>query len=280
MAIKPVILLILFFVIYCSIVSAQVPAVIEWNRTYGGLGNDSGQSVKQTNDGGYIIAGILGSNYTTTEPATGSHETDLRLIKTDSNGNKIWNNTFNFSIVESTPSIEQTSDGGYIISVNGLTDIGSWQGSIKLLKIDSDGNRIWNTSLLVSGSFNSATAGVKQTSDGYFVVSNIDGSTQNIDIDIYKIDSDGNFQWNKTISSSTRISASSSIQTSDGGYVIVGGNAETGQHAPMEFSHVTAALLKFPSIHRTQNVLMQANRHLLHKNVKLHRILKIKIMNN
>lgn len=227
MAFKPQFLSLLFFALLCTVVAAYPPIATEWTKTYGGLGNDSGQSVKQTSDGGYIIAGVLGSNVTKlSDPASGTHETDLWVIKTDPNGNQIWNKTYNFSDMEAEPLIEQTSDGGYIVSFFVIASLGSYNGGINLLKLDSDGNRSWNASLPIYQAFNSVT-GIKQTSDGgYFVVINTGGKNSNFyqDIALFRLDSNGSLQWNKTIPTSEVLTAWYLRQTSDGGYIIVGGN--------------------------------------------------------
>jgi len=102
-----------------------------WTKTFGGTGRDKGSSVQQTSDGGYIITGSTES--------FGNGEEDVYLIKTDVNGDSLWTKTFGGSDEDEGHSVQQTSDGGYIIS--GRTySFGNGEGDVYLIKTDSQGN--------------------------------------------------------------------------------------------------------------------------------------------
>jgi len=187
---------------------------VAWNKTFGGSSSDSGRSVEQTLDGGYIIAGY-------TAGSCESRWLDVWLIKTDDSGNVAWNKTFCGSVTDSGESVQQTSDGGYIIA--GYTDsYGAGGGDVWLIKTDDSGNVAWNKTF--GGSGDDSGYSVQQTSDGGYIIA---GGTYSYgagaaDVWLIKADSSGNVAWNKTFGGSGDDYGESVQQTSDGGYVIAG----------------------------------------------------------
>jgi hypothetical protein len=83
----------------------------QWDKTFGGSGDETGFSIDLTNDGGYVFAG-----WTT---SFGSGGNDIYVVKTDSNGNEVWHQTYGGSGDEFGLAIQATTDGGYIVA--GLT---------------------------------------------------------------------------------------------------------------------------------------------------------------
>ena len=107
---------------------------ITWTKTYGGSNDDCGCSVQQTQDGGYIIAGVTCS--------FGAGSTDVYLIKTDANGNVEWTKTYGGSDEDYGYSVQQTQDGGFIIA--GETEsFGAGGFDIYVIKTDAYGNVEW-----------------------------------------------------------------------------------------------------------------------------------------
>ncbi|MGA8849566.1 MAG: hypothetical protein WB564_07085 [Dehalococcoidia bacterium] len=206
-----------------SQVLAQGPPELEWSKTFGELGDDFGESVQQTSDGGYVIAGS--TNSSTTPNGTGG--ADVLLIKTDSNGNKIWDKTFGGNSTDVGWSVQQTSDGGYIV-VGSTSSYGAGRWDVWLIKTDSNGNKIWDKTF--GGNATDVGWSVQQTSDGGYVVV---GGTDSYgagggDVWLIKTDSNGNKVWDKTFGGNSADVGWSIQQTSDGGYIEVGGTSSYG----------------------------------------------------
>jgi hypothetical protein len=102
----------------------------EWNRTFGGIEDDGGFFVDQTTDGGYILIGFT-SSY-------GAGGADVWLIKIDSNGYKVWDRTFGGTNNDYGRSVQQTSDGGYIL-LGFTSSFGAGYGDVLLIRTDENG---------------------------------------------------------------------------------------------------------------------------------------------
>jgi ribosomal protein S11 len=132
---------------------------VTFAKTYGGTGSDNASSVQQTSDGGYMVAG-----YTESFGAGGS---DIFLIKTDASGNVIWAKTYGGTHSDYASSVQQTSDGGYIVA--GYTfSFGAGINDIFLIKTDANGNVIWAKTY--GGTAYDYAYSVQQTSDGGYIV--------------------------------------------------------------------------------------------------------------
>jgi hypothetical protein len=184
-----------------------------WNKTYGGIGYELGNAVLQTSDDGYILTG-----YTSTY---GVGQTDSWLVKTDKNGNELWNYSFGGMDLDFTSHIQITSDGGYIMT--GMTaSFGPSNQNVWLIKTDESGKELWNKTYGgYSWDFGNF---VDQASDGgYFIVGFTDSfGMGNGDAYLIKTDEYGNELWNKTYGGAYMDTGYNGQITSDGGVIIAG----------------------------------------------------------
>jgi len=198
------------------LVKADASGNMMWSRTFGGTGLESGSSVQQTQDGGYIVASL-------TRPY-GADEDNALLIKTDASGNMMWSQTYGGAEREQALSVQQTSDGGYIFAGwTGPTGVGSrhfW-----LVKTDSSGNMNWSQTYGgTCDTCDGVAKSVQQTQDGGYIVAGWYSFSVGMDWDFWlvKTDSSGNMNWSQTYGGSELDLAYSVQQTSDGGYIVAG----------------------------------------------------------
>jgi hypothetical protein len=185
-----------------------------WTHTYGDMDWDWGYCVKQTSDHGYIIVGMTRS--------FGAGQDDIYLIKTDSNGDTLWTRTYGGTNIDWGYSVQQTSDGGYIIAGATKSFGEGLDWDVYLIKTDANGNALWTRTY---GSTNNSELGrsVQQTSDGGYIIAGHTSTTDN-DRDVYllKTDANGDTLWTRTYGSADFDRGYSVQQTFDQGFIIAG----------------------------------------------------------
>jgi hypothetical protein len=194
---------------------------IEWQRTYGGSGHDSADSIQETDDGGYIVIGEIDS--------FGAEVDDIWILKLSSSGDIEWQRAYGGSESEEAHSIQQTIDGGYIVrgSIKSFEE-GQWYQDIWILKLSSDGGVEWQKTY--GGDKSDSASSIQQTDDGGYIIVGETGSfgAGNSDIWILKFSSDGDIEWQKTYGGDKGDSASFIQQGDDGGYIVVGQTTSFG----------------------------------------------------
>ena len=182
-----------------------------WTKTYGGEGDEEGASLKQTSDGGFIIAGRTNSS--------GAGNEDVYLVKTNANGDLLWSKTYGGPAVDIAYSVLETADNGFAIT--GKTQsFGAGNWDVYMIRTDASGNEVWARAIGGNGADMGQSA--VQTEEGELIVA---GSTSNYgDTDVYliKLTASGTTIWTKSFGGINADMANSVDITSDGGYIIAG----------------------------------------------------------
>ncbi|MFA6524268.1 MAG: T9SS type A sorting domain-containing protein [Candidatus Paceibacterota bacterium] len=204
---------------------------IKWQKSFGGILNDCAQSIQKTIDGGFIVVGYTNSN---DSDVIGNHGTyDFLVIKLDSLGNILWQKCFGGMYGDVGYSIQQTTDGGYVVagvtSSNDGDMIGNHGGSdCLIIKLDALGDIQWQK--CIGGSGNEEAYFIQKTFDGGYIFSGFSSSNDGeivgnhggYDYLIVKLNYAGNIQWQKSLGGSGDDVAYCIKQTTDSGYVVAG----------------------------------------------------------
>ncbi len=219
------------------IIKVDSLGVIQWQNTIGGSSFDQLGDFQQTTDGGYILAGTSQSNISGDKTENSIGQNDYWIVKVDSIGNIQWQNTIGGGSSEYLNSIQQTTDGGYILAGTSQSNIGGDKTEYGfgffdywIVKVDSLGDIQWENT--IGGSLVDDLYSIQQTTDGGYIFggkshSGISGDktiTTNggFDFWIVKVDSLGTIQWQKSIGGSEYEELRSIQKTTDGGYVLGG----------------------------------------------------------
>lgn len=225
-----------------------VPAFVgevDWIKTFGGSSEDDAISIVQANDGDYVILGVTNSTDGDLSNRTGT-DYDYWVLKISATGEKIWSKNYGGTNDDRATSLVKTNDGGYAISGYSKSNDGDVSGNggfwdYWLLKIDSEGNKQWDSNFGFLGDDKSYK--VIQTNDGgyfmtgYLDLANSDGqgddiideddSTRNSQHGLgeywaIKTDANGIKQWRKYFGGTNNDRSYDVMQTDDNGYLMVG----------------------------------------------------------
>jgi hypothetical protein len=223
----------------------------EWQKSFGGSGIDILFSVKNTNDGGFILAGTSSSNKGFDKKENSRGQEDFWIIKLNAKGNEMWQRTIGGTGQEKLLSISQTKDGGYILggtSSSNKSEVDEKgaedkygksedsRGSLDywVVKLDSKGEIKWQKTL--GGQYVDELKSIEQTEDKGYILGGYSNSPisgdkiqDNFGLNDYwiiKLDELGNQQWQFTIGGNKDDNLFVLSQTKDGGY-IAGGNSNS-----------------------------------------------------
>jgi hypothetical protein len=188
------------------LIKADSSGTTQWNKTYGGSGEQAGEAVIQTSDGGYALAGHTWNNF--------------MLIKTDETGNMQWSKVYAGTEQSEAYSIIQTADGGYVLAGD-INHQAHESGKVWLVKTDAQGNMEWNKTL-GEGQMDIARAVIATNDGGYALIGSTSLGAGGGDILLIKTDSAGNMRWSQTYGTVDQDAGYSVVQAFDGGYVLGG----------------------------------------------------------
>ena len=224
-------LFLIFNSAFLTLTYSYAQPAIEWQKCLGGTFHDNAYSIQQTSDGGYVVASYTDSN---NGDVAGNHgQYDYWVVKLDVTGNIQWQKCLGGTNADEASSIQQTSDGGYVVAGVASSNNGNVTGNhgnldYWIVKLDANGNIQWQKCL--GGTGEERARSVQQTSDSGYVVAgysksnngDVTGNHGNFDYWIVKLDVTGTIQWQKCLGGTADDMAYSIQQTSDGGYVVAG----------------------------------------------------------
>ncbi len=210
---------------------------IEWQNTIGGSSGDILQSLQQTTDGGYILGGYSSSGISGDKTEASLGGDDYWVVKFNSSGAIEWQNTIGVSSVDYLTSLQQTTDGGYILGGSSSSGISGDKTEASLgsydywvVKLESSGAIEWQN--IIGGSSHDYLYSLQQTTDGGYIIggyswSGISGDKTEAllggtDYWVVKLESSGAIEWQNTIGGSSWDQLYSLQQTTDGGYILGG----------------------------------------------------------
>jgi hypothetical protein len=227
------------------VVKVDTNGIKQWDKSFGGTGDDELFAIQQTTDGGYILGGSSTSGNDGDKTDSSRGDADYWVVKVNAKGAKQWDKTFGGNNFDALHSLQQTSDGGYILgglSYSGIS--GDKTGAIRgdadywIVKVDANGNKTWDKTL--GGNSFEYFSALQQTLDGGYILggysysgisgdksgANRGGMLSGDDYWIVKVDANGNKIWDKTFGGTSNDELHSLQQTAEGGYIL-GGSSES-----------------------------------------------------
>lgn len=211
---------------------------ISWEKSFGYQGADSGITMTETNDQGFLVTGILdvtasGGEGNSSRNANRHAGGDYWALKLDISGNLEWSHYFGGNFTDTPYGVVQTNDNGYIVvgsSDSEDTDISSNIGTYDfwVIKISESGDLVWEKSF--GGSQIDEARAIVKTNDGNYIIA---GDTRSSDNDVsqnkgaadlwfIKISPSGNLIWERTIGGSSFDVARAIKKSQNNGFLLSG----------------------------------------------------------
>ncbi|ANJ67917.1 hypothetical protein A9404_11480 [Halothiobacillus diazotrophicus] len=208
-----------------------------WDRTYGGSEDDAANAIVRTADGGFAVAGDIGSKdadqgdakgvgqgdatCANQDDATCAGNIDFWVVRLDARGEVLWDRTLGGRKDDWASAVVQTADGGLAVA-GGTRSKGAGKGDAWVIRLDAHGQVLWDRTF--GGSEEDEATALVRTADGGFAVA---GDTQSkgagkADIWVIRLDAQGHVLWDRTFGGSENDWAGAMVQTADGGFAVAG----------------------------------------------------------
>ena len=203
-----------------------------WSKIIGGSDGERFSSVKQTDDGGYIISGTI---------STGGLGSDMYLVKTNAAGQVSWEKQYGDTGEDNADragSVVIASDGGFVLAGR-TTSSGAGANDVYVIKTDANGvkDQTWGDKTFGEAHHDGAAEIISTSNGGFLVVGSIENFYEPLpqnewysDVYILKLDQNGNKEWDQVYGGDRNESASSVRELSDGSFIISGGTGTYGSN--------------------------------------------------
>jgi hypothetical protein len=191
------------FILFVPLLVFATPPQLEWTRTFGGSDNDFGYDAVATDDGGFLFVGKTAS--------AGAGGDDVYMISVDEGGQVLWERTHGGAAHDVCQAVIRTDDGGFALA--GYTGIPPNDYNVLLMKIDSQGNLVWQKTF--GGSGEQKGQDLVQTSDGGFLI------CSERSFYMVRTDADGNLLYERTLGTVNDV-ARSLNDTPNGEFLLAG----------------------------------------------------------
>jgi Secretion system C-terminal sorting domain len=229
------------FLLTCCFCVTYINAqpAIEWQKSLGGSADETANSVFQTSDGGFIIAGQTFSNDGDVAGNHSTDSTDFWVIKLGLSGNIEWQKCLGGAAFDCANSVLQTSDGDFVVAGHSRSSDGDITGNhggfdAWIVKLSTSGSLIWQQSIGENG--NESALSLKQTNDDGFIICGYTDSNEGqlasnhggiSDAWVAKLNTDGQIEWQKCFGGSNYDIANNICQTAEGDYLFCGSTKST-----------------------------------------------------
>ncbi|MCI0557940.1 MAG: Ig-like domain-containing protein [Nitrososphaera sp.] len=183
---------------------------LQWQKSYGGPSNDIAHAIEPTLDGGYLAAGFTAS--------FGAASKDYFVIKLDSDGDIVWQKRYGGDGADVIRFATQVSNGHYFVA--GFTHSFGAKGDIMVLRLDSDGDIVWQKRY--GGAKFEEPSTILRAPGGYIVLEQSTSFSSNTDGWVFKLDPGGNMIWQKRHGGGSFDELSAARMTPDGGFIAAG----------------------------------------------------------